>query len=264
MPSRIVVKIGGSLLNDESRQQAIVRQISDLFTDETQVIVIHGGGKHLTSLLNRLEVPSQFHEGLRITNAETMDVALMSLVGLVNKKLVAAFARVGRRAIGLCGGDGGAVLAEKLQSGEVDYGFVGKVSLINTELIGLLVRNDYLPVIACVAMGPDNQYYNINADQMAAACAVALHADQLVFLTDVDGVLSEKRTVISQIDARRVNNLVKNKMVSGGMLPKLKACLAALNGGVGDINILNGSVEDGLKRLIAHGESLGTAIRAEV
>jgi len=264
MASRIVVKIGGSLLNDESRQQAIVKQISDLMMDENQVIVVHGGGKHLTSLLNRLDVPSQFHEGLRITSAETMDAALMTLAGMVNKKLVATFVAAGRRAIGLCGGDGGAIRAEKLKHREVDYGFVGTVSMIHTDLIDLLLRNEYLPVIACVAMGPDHRYYNINADQMAAACAIALHADQLVFLTDVDGVLNKKRTVIAKIDPKKVNHLVSQKVVSGGMLPKLQACLTALDGGVSDINILNGSVEDCLKRLIARGEPLGTTIRAEV
>lgn len=249
-------------MNDESRQQAIVKQISELRTGENQVIVVHGGGKHLTSLLKRLDVPSEFHEGLRITSAETMDAALMSLAGVVNKKLVASFADVGVRAIGLCGGDGGAVRAEKLQHRDVDYGFVGKISVIDTELIDLLLRNDYLPVLACIAMGPDNKYYNINADQMAAACAIALRADQLVFLTDVDGVLNEKKTVIRKIDPQRVEALLSEKVVSGGMLPKLRACMTALDGGVSDINILNGSVDDCLKRLIAQGEPLGTAIRA--
>jgi acetylglutamate kinase len=263
MASRIVVKIGGSLLNDESRQQAIVKQISDLNTEDNLVIVVHGGGKHLTSLLNRLDVPSHFHEGLRITDAATMDAALMTLAGIVNKKLVAAFAGVGRRAIGLCGGDGCTIRAEKLQHDEVDYGYVGAISMINTELIDLLLRNDYLPVIACVAMGEDNQYYNINADQMAAACAVALHARQLVFLTDVDGVLNERKTVIPVLESTKMKRLVSSNVVSGGMLPKLKACVAALNGGVSDINILNGALENCLKRVIAQGESLGTTIRAE-
>jgi acetylglutamate kinase len=262
MTSRIVVKIGGSLLNDESPLDSIVKQISHLQSSENQVIVVHGGGKHLTSLLNRLDVPSKFHEGLRITSAETMDAALMTLAGVVNKKLVASFASVGCRAIGLCGGDGGAIVAEKLEHAEVDYGFVGKVSMINTELIDLLLRNNYLPVIACVAMGKDHCYYNINADQMAAACAIALHADQLIFLTDVDGVLNKRHAVIPNIDVRKVESLVKDKVVSGGMLPKLKACVSALDGGVGGINILNGSVEDCLNRLLAQGEPLGTAIRA--
>jgi acetylglutamate kinase len=260
--SRIVVKIGGSLLNDETRQEALVKQIADLVTESSKVLVVHGGGKALTSLLDRLDVPSQFHDGLRITDAATMDAALMTLAGVVNKKLVAAFAAVGCRAIGLCGGDGGAILAEKLEHKSVDYGFVGKVSMINTELIDLLLCNDYLPVIACIAMGADHHYYNINADQMAAACAVALQADQLVFLTDVDGVLSKQRRVIPKINPKKVKSLVADKVVTGGMLPKLNACLAALDGGVGGINILNGSVEDCLKRLIAGGESLGTSIRA--
>ncbi len=262
MSSRVVVKIGGSLLNDETRQQAIIQQISELRNGRNEVLIVHGGGKHLTSLLNRLDVPSQFHDGLRITSAETMDAALMTLAGTVNKKLVASFVQAGVRAIGLCGGDAGAIRAEKLLNDEVDYGFVGTVSMIDTHLIELLLRNDYLPVIACIAMGPDNRYYNVNADQMAAACAIALRAEQLVFLTDVDGVLNEKKTVIRKIDPKRVKALVSSKIVSGGMLPKLRACMAALDGGVNDINIVNGSVEDCLKRLIAHGESLGTTIRA--
>lgn len=261
---RIIVKLGGSLLNDEVRQQSIVQQISDLMSRDNQVVVVHGGGKHLTSLLDRLEVPSEFHEGLRITSAATMEAALMALAGVVNKKLVADFARVGRRAIGICGGDGAVVRAEKLQHSEVDYGYVGAISAVNTELIDLLLRNDYLPVIACIAMGEDHEYYNINADQMAAACAIALHADQLVFLTDVDGVLNQKKKVISKIDPPKVKSLVTKKVVSGGMLPKLNACLTALDGGVNDINILNGSIENCLQRVIGQGELLGTAIRVEV
>ncbi|MBZ5534459.1 MAG: acetylglutamate kinase [Acidobacteriia bacterium] len=263
MATRILVKVGGSLLNTESHPKAIARQIADLIEDDTQVIVVHGGGKHLTCLLNRLNVPSHFHEGLRLTNAETLDAALMVLAGLVNKKLVSAFASVGGRAVGLCGGDGGVICAEKYRHNEVDYGFVGSVSEVRTDLIELLLRNEFLPVIACIALGTDHHYYNINADQMAAACAIALHVDQLVFLTDVDGVLNEKKTVIPSIGPRKVNRLMARKIVAGGMLPKLKACLAALDGGVSSVNILNGSAERCLNRLIAEGEPLGTAIRTE-
>lgn len=263
MATRILVKIGGSLLNTESHQMAIARQIADLIQEDTQVIVVHGGGKHLTSLLNRLDIPSHFHEGLRLTNAETLDAALMVLAGLVNKRLVATFASLGRRAVGVCGGDGSIISAERLRHDEVDYGFVGSVSEIRTDLIELLLRNDFLPVIACIALGADHHYYNINADQMAAACAIALQADQLVFLTDVDGLLNEKKAVISSIGPRKVIRLMARKVVSGGMVPKLRACLAALEGGVGGVNILNGSAEGCLKRLIAQGESLGTVIRME-
>jgi acetylglutamate kinase len=261
--SRIVVKIGGSLLNAESHQRIIVCQIADLLTAGHQIIVVHGGGRHLTSLLHRLDLPSHFHEGLRVTNAETLEVALMVLAGLVNKKLVATFVSAGRRAVGLCGGDAAMIAGEKLRHEELDYGYVGTVTRVRTDLVELLLQNDYLPVIACIALGPDHHYYNINADQMAAACAVALRADQLVFLTDVDGVLNERNSVISRIDPRKVSRLVTQKIVSGGMLPKLKACLTALEGGVSEINILNGSVQDGLKRLIGQGEPLGSVLRGE-
>jgi acetylglutamate kinase len=263
MSTRILVKIGGSLLNTESHQRDIARQIAALIKQNNQVIVVHGGGKHLTSLLNRLDIPSHFHEGLRFTNAETLEIALMVLAGLVNKKLVATFASVGRRAVGVCGGDGGVICAEKLRHHEVDYGYVGTVSATQTDLIELLLRNDFLPVIACIALGADHHYYNINADQMAAACAIALHADQLVFLTDVEGVLNEKKAVVPSIGPRKVTRFITRKIVSGGMLPKLKACLAALEGGVSGVNILNGSAEECLNRLITEGEPLGTVIREE-
>jgi acetylglutamate kinase len=264
MATRIVVKIGGSLLNAETHQRIIARQIADLLTAGNQIIVVHGGGKHLTSLLHRLDLPSHFHDGLRLTNAETLEAALMVLAGLVNKKLVASFVSTGRRAVGLCGGDGGGIWAEKLRHAEVDYGYVGSVSSIQTDLMELLLRNDYLPVIACIALGPDHHYYNINADQMAAACAIALRAGQLVFLTDVDGVLNERKSVIPRIDPRKISRLVAQKVVSGGMLPKLKACLAALEGGVSEINILNGAAENCLKRLISQGEPLGSVLRGEL
>lgn len=250
-------------MNTESHQKVIARQIAELIQEDTQVIVVHGGGKHLTSLLNRLDIPSHFHEGLRLTSAEALEAALMVLAGLVNKRLVAAFVSVGSRAVGVCGGDGGAISAEKFRHTAVDYGFVGSVSKIRPDLIELLLRNDFLPVIACIALGADHHYYNVNADQMAAACAVALQADQLVFLTDVDGVLNEHKAVIPSISPRKINRLMARKIVSGGMLPKLKACLTALEGGVSGINILNGSEEGCLIRLIAHGEPLGTVIRTE-
>ncbi|MBI5528094.1 MAG: acetylglutamate kinase [Deltaproteobacteria bacterium] len=260
MAGRIVIKVGGSLLDDEARQRAIATQVAALAGAGHSVAVVHGGGKHLTALLKRLGIESRFHDGLRVTSAEVMDAALMTLSGSVNRRLVASFVASGLRAIGLCGGDAGFVRAERLAHPSVDYGYTGVVRSVDAAIVDVLIDRGFLPVIACVAIGPDHRYYNVNADQMAAACAVAFKADRLVFLTDVDGVADADRRLIPRLDPGTVRNLIAAKIVTGGMLPKLGACLDALKGGVPGISILNGSASDCLDRAVARGEAVGTAI----
>jgi acetylglutamate kinase len=257
---RILIKVGGSLLNDEGRQRAIASQVAALAGSGHVLTIVHGGGKHLTALLSRLGVESRFHEGLRVTSAEVMDAALMTLAGSVNRRLVAAFVASGLRAVGLSGGDAGFVRAERMAHPTVDFGLTGVVRSVDPAVVNALTENGYLPVIACVAMGANHRYHNVNADQMAAACAVAFKADRLVFLTDVDGVADAESRIIPRLDPRTVRDLIAAGVVTGGMLPKLGACLDALGGGVPGISILNGSDADCLDRAVARGETVGTAI----
>jgi acetylglutamate kinase len=250
---RLVVKIGGALLDDATLVERCARCIVDLVAAGHQVAVVHGGGKALTRLLERLGKKSEFVHGLRVTDAETRDTALMVLAGGVNKKLVAALGQLGQPAIGICGGDGLTFRARKRENGGADLGFVGEISSVDPHWLNTVWSAGAVPVIASLALGLDGEYYNINADQMAAACAVAVEAERLAFLTDVSGVWDADRCVIRLLPARRIKLLKDAGIVQGGMLPKLEACERALAGGVGSVHILPGTEMEALRQL-ARGE----------
>jgi acetylglutamate kinase len=226
---KIVIKLGGAALEDKNTLQKCARAIVELAEDGHKVTVVHGGGAALTRTLKLLGKESDFVNGLRITDAETRDVALMVLAGIVNKSLVAAIVAAGRPAIGLCGGDGMAFRARKKQTQGYDLGFVGD-----------------LPVLSSVALGSDGEYYNVNADQMASACAVACHADTLIFLTDVAGVKDAEGAVMPWLNTKQIPGMVENAVIAGGMLPKLEACGQALRKGVGRVRILPAAQADTL------------------
>ena len=221
-----------------------------------------GGGKQIKETLERLAIPSRFHRGLRVTDAPTMHVVQMVLSGWVNKEIVAAFHQLGGKAVGLSGGDGGSFIARKFQPADesFDYGYVGEVFQSDPKLVCLLLSEGYLPVIACTAIGDEGTYYNINADEMAAAAAIFCQAERLVFLTDVPGVLDEKGTVISQLSRQRMAELRRSGVISEGMLPKTRACERALSGGIQAIHVVGGKEPDCLLRVLLKGESLGTEI----
>jgi acetylglutamate kinase len=222
---KIVIKIGGAALEDKPTLKKCARAIVQLAQDGHQVTVVHGGGSALTRTLKLLGKKSDFIHGLRVTDAETRDVALMVLAGIVNKSLVAAIAAAGQPAIGLCGGDGGVFRARKKQDAEHDLGFVGEICFSEPRWLKAIWAEGGIPVLSSVALGGDGQYYNVNADQMAAACAIACEADALIFLTDVPGV-------------KQVAGLIGESVISGGMMPKLEACTQALKSGVGRVRIL--------------------------
>jgi len=205
---------------------------------EHQVAVVHGGGLALTRMLAQVGKVSEFVDGLRVTDAETRDIAVMVLAGHMNKKLVAALSSVGQSAMGLCGGDGLAFRARKKTSNGHDLGFVGEISSVDPRWIETIWQQGCLPVISSVALGCDGQYYNVNADQMASACAVACHANALIFLTDVSGVKDADGLVIRWLDLDRAAQLTQDSVIAGGMLPKLEACKDALLHGVNRVRIL--------------------------
>src|SRR5438270_106634 len=234
---KIVVKLGGATLEDTSllhRAALAIRQLAD----EHQVAVVHGGGAALTRMLTQVGKTSEFVDGLRVTDAETRDFAVMVLAGHMNKKLVAALGAVSQPAMGLCGGDGLAFRARKKISSGHDLGFVGEISSVDPRWINTIWEQHSVPVISSVALGGDGQYYNVNADQMAAACAVACQAHALIFLTDVPGVNDADGLVIRWLKLNQASELAQQSVIFGGMLPKLEACRQALLKGVNRVRIL--------------------------
>lgn len=234
---RIVVKIGGAALENKLMLRKCARAITELARDGHRVVVVHGGGGALTRLLKQLGYESQFVNGLRVTNAETRDLALMVLAGMVNKNLVAAIQAEGYPAVGLCGGDGMTFRARKKQMSGHDLGFVGEICSADARWLEVIWQEGGIPVVSPAALGFDSEYYNINADEMAAACAVACQADALIFLTDVPGVKDAEGSVIRWLSTNDVAGLAAESVISGGMLPKLEACSLALRKGVGRVRI---------------------------
>lgn len=234
---RIVVKIGGAALENRATLRKCARAIVDLSQDGHHVAVVHGGGSALTRVLKQLGHESHFVDGLRVTDAATRDAALMVLAGIVNKNLVAAIQAEGVPAIGLSGGDGMTFRARKKQMKGHDLGFVGEIRSAESRWLEGIWAQGGIPVISSLALGFDGEYYNVNADQMAAACAVACQADALIFLTDVPGVKNAEGAVIRWLSTNDVAGLAADSVISGGMLPKLEACSQALHKGVGRVRI---------------------------
>ena len=235
---KVVVKIGGAALDDFSTLRKCAHAIVQFAGDGHRVAVVHGGGAALTRTLNLLGKTSDFIDGLRVTDAETRDVAIMVLAGIVNKRLVAAINAAGQPAVGLCGGDGMAFRARKKQVQDHDLGYVGEICRSEPRWIHAIWREGAIPVLSSVALGTDGQYYNVNADQMSAACAIACRADALIFLTDVGGVKGADGVVIPWLNANEVGALVQKAVITGGMLPKLEACAQALRNGVARVRLM--------------------------
>jgi acetylglutamate kinase len=234
----IVVKIGGVALEDAATLRKCARAIAELAQDGHRIVVVHGGGSALTRMLKQLGKQSEFVDGLRVTDAETRDVALMVLGGMVNKKVVAAIQAAGMPAVGFCGGDGMTFRARKKYVRRNDLGFVGEICFAEPCWIEALWQQGGIPVLASLALGADGEYYNVNADEMASACAAACHANALIFLTDVPGVKNAEGVVIPWLSTKQADELTAGAIISGGMLPKLQACRSALKQGVGRVRIL--------------------------
>jgi acetylglutamate kinase len=235
---KIIVKVGGVALEDKTTLHKCAHAVVDLARDGHKVAVVHGGGSTLTRTLALLGKKSDFVNGLRITDAETRDVALMVLAGMVNKGVVAAIVAAGNPAIGLCGGDGMSFRARKKQTEGYDLGFVGEICSVEPRWMEAIWNEGGIPVISSLALGSDGEYYNVNADQMASACAIACHADTLIFLTDVAGVKDADGSVMPWLKIKDVAMMVKESVIAGGMLPKLEACGSALKKGVARVRIL--------------------------
>ena len=256
----IVVTIGGAALEDAFVLRKCAKAIAELAQDGHRVAVVHGGGGALTRMLKQLGKQSEFVGGLRVTDAETRDVALMVLGGLINKKMVAAIQAVGMPAVGFCGGDGMTFRARKKLVRGNDLGFVGEICFAEPCWIEALWQQGGIPVLASLALGADGEYYNVNADEMAAACAAACHANALIFLTDVPGVKDAEGSVIPWLSTKEAEDLVAHSVVSGGMLPKLRACKQALKQGVGRVRILPAAEADALPQFYLTKLPCGTEV----
>jgi len=256
----LVIKIGGAAIEDPGILRVCAESVAQLVGEDCRMVIVHGGGKTLSRTLQRLGIKSEFVDGLRVTDAATRDVALMVLAGLVNKRLVAAMVHAGMPVLGLSGGDGGMFRARKKKVEGRDLGFVGEIANADVRWLEAIWRQGGVPVLASVALGEDGEYYNVNADEMASACAVACGAEMLTFLTDVDGVRDASGSVIASLRENDIPRLVANATISGGMLPKLQACTRALRQGVGRVRILAASKADLLPQLHLIKEPIGTEV----
>jgi acetylglutamate kinase len=256
---KFVVKLGGAALEDAKLLQTCCKAIFDLVSDGNQVAVVHGGGVQLTRTLAQMGKKSEFVSGLRVTDAETRDAALMVLAGRVNKSLVATLGQAGQAAMGLSGGDGHVFRARKKKT-TPDLGFVGEIAATDPRWLEAIWKMGAVPVISSIALGFDGEYYNINADEMASACAISTKADALVFLTDVPGVKGADGNVMRWLSLKQIPELERAMVVSGGMLPKLNACREALTHGVKRVRILPAEAAASLPDLVSTRVNDGTEV----
>ncbi len=264
---KLVIKIGGQACEDRALRRALARQLAELRRSGHQVVLVHGGGKLLTQTLTRLGISTEFHNGLRVTDAATRDVALMVLAGIVNKWWVAELEAQGQAALGLCGGDAGLVRARKLTLGSngqrKDLGFVGRPQKISPAILEMAFCEGLIPVVATLALNAQGEYLNINADDFAAALAMALKAERLVYLTDSGGVWDVERRLLPQVNLSEIRNLIRKGVVRDGMIPKLQSCARTLCHEVGEIDILSSATPNCLVRALASGDCGGTRIVKE-
>ena len=251
---RLLIKLGGTLLDGRESRDRVAREVAALAAAGHQVTVVHGGGKQMTRFLAERGVESRFVNGLRVTTPEVLDAVLKVFAGSVNHELVAALVAAGVQAVGLSGID--ACLTEAEPMGP-ELGAVGRPVRANAGLLDVLVRAGYLPVVACVAADRQGQIYNVNADQMAVACASAFRADRLFFLTDVEGVRGAGGSLLTVLTVAGSRELIRDGVATGGMQAKLNAASEALSNGVGEVVIASGAADRVLARLAA-AEPLGT------
>lgn len=265
-----VIKYGGHAMVDEQLKRSFAMDVILLRQVGIQPVVVHGGGPQIGETLRQMGVQSRFVDGMRVTDRETLNVVEMVLAGKVNKEIVNLINQNGGRAVGLSGKDGSLLLARKLKqhrraasadaSELIDLGWVGEVEKVDTEVLELFRRSDFIPVIAPVGVGERGETYNINADLVAGRVAEALHAEKLILLTDVVGVLDREQRLISSLALDEVPALIKEGVIVGGMIPKVQTCVRACKAGVGSTHIIDGRVEHALLLEIFTDEGVGTII----
>jgi len=267
----IVVKYGGHAMGDEAIASDFARDIVLMKQVGMNPIVVHGGGPQIGAMLERLKVKSEFIDGLRVTDAATVEIVEMVLSGSINKSIVAAINRAGGRAVGVSGKDANFLVASKVKRTKkdpdsnieraLDLGFVGEPTHIDPSFLESFAKSDIIPVVAPIGVGTDGATYNINADTVAGAIAAAMKASRLLLLTDVKGVLDKNKTLLPELTAAQVRALIADGTISGGMIPKVETCLAAVDGGVEGAIILDGRVRHATLLEIFTDKGVGTMIK---
>lgn len=261
----IVVKYGGSAMVDDELKKHVIQDVTLLKLVGFKPIIVHGGGKEISKWVGKVGKEAKFVNGLRVTDAETMEIAEMVL-GKVNKELVQLIQQLGVRAIGISGKDGGLLSVEKKYSNGEDIGFVGEITNVNAKILWDLLEKDFLPVVAPIGLDENFDMYNINADDAACAIAQAMNAEKLAFLTDVEGVMrdpADKNSLISELTIEEARELISNGNIGGGMLPKINNCISAIENGVSRVHILDGRIAHCLLLEIFTNKGIGTAILGE-
>ena len=258
---RIVIKYGGAAMAHAELRDAVFRDLALLACVGVQPVVVHGGGPEINSWLKRLEIPAEFKDGLRVTDADTMDVVEMVLVGRVNKQIVNGLNQLGARAVGLSGSDGS--LVEARPWGDGSHGLVGDVARVNPDVLEPLLERGYVPVISSVAATTDGRSHNINADTVAGEIAASLEAEKLILLTDTPGILrdrNEPESLIRKIRLPEARQLIEDGVVAGGMTPKTECCIRALAQGVSAAHIVDGRVPHALLLEVFTDAGIGTMV----
>ena len=259
----IVIKYGGSALVNPEIKETIIKDIALMKFVGMRPVIVHGGGPEINAFLKRLDIKSEFINGLRVTTEPVMEVAEMVLAGKINKQIVTDIESHGVKAVGISGKDGDTVRAKKISKDNIDYGYVGEIEEVDPTLLNTLIDNDFVPVISPIGKGEDGCSYNINADYMAVSIAGAVKAEKLIYLTDVAGVLKDVNdpdSIMSFINASDVPGLIQDGIISGGMIPKVECCMSAVKEGVNNVHILDGRIAHCLILELLTTKGIGTMI----
>lgn len=263
-----VIKYGGSIMNNEKSKKAFIEDIVLLNLVGINLAIVHGGGPYITKTLNKMNIKSEFIDGLRVTSKEAMEVAEMVLSGLVNKELSAQLCRQGITGVGLSGKDANLIQAKKKylnQKGEkIDLGYVGEVTKINTKFLSEIIEKHQVPVISPIGADSDGNTYNINGDYVAGVISSELKAEKLILLTDVEGIykdINDPSSLISTIDSNEIDEYIEEKIIVGGMIPKIECCVKALENGTKKVHLIDGRKEHSLLLEVFTHRGIGTMIQ---
>lgn len=259
----VVIKYGGNAMS-LANEHTVLQDVAMLKIVGVNPILVHGGGPEINHYLKKLEIESSFHGGLRVTSKEAIEVVQMVLCGKLNKDITAKMNTLGVKALGICGKDANLIEVDKMTASDgFDLGYVGSVKKINTKLLELLINDEFVPVIATVGTDADGNSYNINADTAAAEIAVALNAEKLIYLTDTDGVFTDKNdknTLLHFASTSELKNMIAEGMIDGGMIPKVNACIQGVESGINCVHIINGSIPHPVMLEIFTDSGIGTMI----